>query len=254
MVLLQRSLDDAATTVCGRCSVCLGALPKPLAAHPEPDTVSAARLLLRGDDHVVEPRKMWPGGAFGARGRIPVGLAATAGRAVVYADAPEWREVVAAAFGDAGAPGDPGASGEPAAASHPPQLPAELVDGCIQVLVRWRPHWPARPSRVLGLAAAGHRRLVAELAEHIGSVGQLPHRTWAPATRVEERRTSGGDEAAAWRAALPVDDNLRDYVDGHAVLLLVDRTATGWPVTVAAAALREAGATAVLPLVVHRTP
>jgi ATP-dependent DNA helicase RecQ len=38
------------------------------------------------------------------------------------------------------------------------------------------------------------------------------------------------------------------------VLLVVDRTSTQWPVTVATAALRQAGAVAVLPLVVHKTP
>jgi ATP-dependent DNA helicase RecQ len=38
------------------------------------------------------------------------------------------------------------------------------------------------------------------------------------------------------------------------VLLVVDATSTMWPVTVAAALLRRAGAAAVLPLVLHRLP
>jgi ATP-dependent DNA helicase RecQ len=38
-------------------------------------------------------------------------------------------------------------------------------------------------------------------------------------------------------------------------LLLIDaRLRSGWTMTVAAALLREAGATAVLPLVLHQTP
>jgi ATP-dependent DNA helicase RecQ len=41
-------------------------------------------------------------------------------------------------------------------------------------------------------------------------------------------------------------------VAGRVVLLVVDASASQWPVTVAAATLREAGATAVLPLLVHR--
>jgi ATP-dependent DNA helicase RecQ len=41
-------------------------------------------------------------------------------------------------------------------------------------------------------------------------------------------------------------------VSGRTVLLVADVTSTGWPVTVAAAHLRDAGAKAVLPLVIHR--
>ncbi|NUS51653.1 MAG: hypothetical protein HOQ22_11525, partial [Nocardioidaceae bacterium] len=43
-------------------------------------------------------------------------------------------------------------------------------------------------------------------------------------------------------------------VAGRCVLLVVDATSTLWPVTVGAAALRRAGATTVLPLLLHRRP
>ncbi len=238
MMLLQKSLDDPGATPCGRCSVCLGKLPSPLSERPDDTTAAEVQRILRGDDHVVEPRKMWPGGAFGTKGRIPVELAAEVGRAVVFADAPEWRGVVAKAF-DSGSEAD---------------VPAELAEGCVQTLVRWKSHWATRPDRILGLAAQGHGELVQQLTEHVGSVGKLPHHTWLPTTRVRERETSGGEEAAAWRSALEPGDDVAGFVDGHAVLLLVDRTATLWPVTIASAALREAGATAVLPMVVHRQP
>ncbi|MBE7193173.1 MAG: hypothetical protein INR66_11910, partial [Gordonia polyisoprenivorans] len=42
-------------------------------------------------------------------------------------------------------------------------------------------------------------------------------------------------------------------VAGRAVLLVVDESRSGWPITLAASALRDAGATAVLPLLIHRT-
>ncbi|MGI8993314.1 MAG: RecQ family ATP-dependent DNA helicase [Nocardioidaceae bacterium] len=238
MMLLQQSLDDPDASPCGRCSVCLGGLPSPLTTRPDPATIRDAQRLLRGEDHVLEPRKMWPGGTFGTKGRIPAELGAAEGRVVVYADAPEWREVVAAAFDN------------PAESA----LPRELVDGCLETLVRWKASWSTRPQCVVGLAAAGHRELVAQLAEQMGSIGRLPQQTWSPSLPVSERQTSGGDEAAAWRAALEVNDALRSFVADQAVLLLVDRTATLWPVTVATAALREAGARAVLPMVVHRRP
>ncbi len=238
MVLLQTSLDDAGAAACGRCSVCLGRLPEPLSARPEPSTVEEIRRLLRSRDHVVEPRKMWPGGTFGTRGRIPGHLAAAEGRAVVHADAPEWQTTVSRAFAD------------PACV----ELPAELGEACLTTLSRWRTSWPARPEGVVGLSAAGYADLVGQIARHIGSAGQLPRHAWQPTGGVTERETSGADEAACWRAVLEVDDELRSFVDGQRILLVVDRTATGWPVTVAAAALRQAGATLVLPLVVHRLP
>jgi ATP-dependent DNA helicase RecQ len=42
-------------------------------------------------------------------------------------------------------------------------------------------------------------------------------------------------------------------VAGQNVLLVVDENASGWPITLAAAALREAGAATVSPLLIHRT-
>ena len=49
---------------------------------------------------------------------------------------------------------------------------------------------------------------------------------------------------------------LRDdvQVPGGPVLLVDDTYRTGWTATVAAALLRQAGATAVLPLVLHQLP
>ena len=70
MQLLQESLDDASAAPCGRCSVCLGRLPEALRERPSDETVAAVTAVLRGETHVLEPRKMWPGGAFGQRGRI----------------------------------------------------------------------------------------------------------------------------------------------------------------------------------------
>jgi ATP-dependent DNA helicase RecQ len=64
---------------------------------------------------------------------------------------------------------------------------------------------------------------------------------------------SSAEEATFWRdrlasVPLPVDPA------GRAVLLVVDATASLWPVTVAAALLRRAGASVVLPLLLHRRP
>jgi ATP-dependent DNA helicase RecQ len=60
------------------------------------------------------------------------------------------------------------------------------------------------------------------------------------------------EEAAMWRDRLVVADE--SAVQGRAVLLVVDATSSLWPVTIASALLRRAGASVVLPLLLHRRP
>ena len=233
MQLLQESLDDPSAEPCGRCSVCLGGLPEPLTAAPAPETVRAVSLLLRGETHVLEPRKMWPGGAFGSRGRIPAELMAEPGRAIVYADAPEWREIIRQVFGaDAPAPDD-------------------LLSAAVDTLTKWRATWSSRPEVAVALPAAGFPALTASVADHLASVGRLDRADLGITDPPRDPASmSSSEEAAAWRAAIQPSPD----VAGRAVLLVVDATSSLWPVTVAAAHLRKAGATTVLPLVIHRRP
>ena len=237
MQLLQESLDDPTAEQCGRCSVCRGELPEAFTGAPSPETVATVTGLLRGQVHVVEPRKMWPGGAFGSRGRIPVEEAHAPGRALVYADAPEWRETVAAMFArDAPAPG-------------------EVKDACVRLLSGWRRDWPARPEVVVDLPAEGFPELTRDIADHLASVGRLDRAALGVAAGPAGdlvREMGSAEEAAMWRDRLSVEDP--HAVAGRCVLLVVDATSSLWPVTVASALLRRAGAAVVLPLVVHRRP
>ena len=236
MLLLAQALDDEHAQECGRCSVCTGTLPDGLAEMPDEETVRQVEAALRNERHVLQPRKMWPGGAFGTRGRIRADQLAETGRAVVFADAPAWTDVVTGAFDtDTATP--------------------DLLEGAVRTLVDWRGEWGTRPTQVVALPAAGFNRLTGQVAEHLGDVGQLPVQTWHPATHVREGEAAGGAEAHAWRDALGSPrEMLTSSVTGQVVLLVVDRTSTQWPVTVAAAALGHAGAAAVLPLVVHKLP
>ena len=237
MQLLQESLDDTSAQECGRCSVCLGHLPQPLSGRPEPATVEAVTRRLRGEVTVLEPRKMWPGGAFGSRGRIPAALMAETGRAIVYADAPEWRELVTSTFVRDRAPSQ------------------ELRDAAVGALGHWRDSWPARPEVVVALPAAGYPLMTGGLADHLAQVGQLDRADLTVAMDPEAAADlSSSQEAALWRDAIRVNDKLLSAVSGKVVLLLVDATSTQWPITVAAAHLRQAEASLVLPLLVHRRP
>ena len=235
MQLLQEALDDPSAEPCGRCSVCLGRLPEGIIAAPSVEVARAVAASLRGQAQAVEPRRMWPGGAYGAKGRIPAGLQAEPGRALAYADAPEWREVVEAVF----------ARDAPA--------PDELVAGCVELLSRWRESWDARPEIVVGLPAAGYPLLVGGVVEGIAARGRLPTAGLGVAAPVAAGLSSP-EEAAHWREALVVPADTERAAAGRVVLLVVDATSSRWPITVATARLREAGAEAVAPLVLHLRP
>ncbi|MGH1562072.1 RecQ family ATP-dependent DNA helicase [Mumia sp. DW29H23] len=237
MQLLQESLDDPQAAPCGRCSVCRGTLPDGLAEAPQPETVRAVATVLRGEDHVLEPRKMWPGGAFGTRGRIAPDRAVEPGRALVHADAPEWREAVREMF-DRDAP-----------------APQEVLDACVQVLARWKADWRSRPEIAVALPAAGFAALTGSIADHLATVGRLDRAELATdvgRSAQEVRDLTSSDEAALWRDAVSVPGEAASAVAGRTVLLVVDASASQWPITVVGAALRAAGAAAVLPLLVHR--
>jgi ATP-dependent DNA helicase RecQ len=236
MELLQEVLDDPHAEPCGRCSVCRGGLPHGLSDRPDPATVRAVAQVLRAQVQQLEPRKMWPGGAFGARGRIPPEESHDVGRTLVYADAPEWRETVATLF----------ARDAPA--------PAEVTDACVRLLSQWRATWRQRPEVVVDLSTSGLPLMTGSVADHLASVGRLDRATLAgPSSPPDLRELSSSDEAAYWRDHLDAGP-VADAVRGRVVLLVVDASSSLWPVTVAAALLRRSGADAVLPLLLHRRP
>ena len=184
---------------------------------------------------MVDPRLQWPGGAFGSRKRIPPDRQAAKGRALAFADAPEWRELIDAAF-----------------ARDAPATP-ELLDAVVDLLSAWRAEWPARPEVVVGMPAAGFPELTGSVVAHVAAAGRLPSLMLDVRPPAATDPTSA-DEAAHWRDALGPPEAMPPEVRDRVVLLVVDATSTLWPVTVATATLREAGAGKVLPLVIHRRP
>jgi ATP-dependent DNA helicase RecQ len=231
MRFLQEALDDPEPSDCGRCSVCTGRLPGP-GARPSAQRIEAARVFARGQDVVIEPRKLWPSGGR-RKGRI---VGCSEGRALAFADDPGWAEVLLPLFG---APDGP--------------APQAVLDGLVAVLGRWRRNCDARPIAVVPMPSALHAQLIRSVASHVSSVGRLPLldtlRLAGPAPGAD---AASGAKVAALLACL----TLRPEVEIPAgPLLLIDaRYRSGWTMTVAAALLREAGATAVLPLVLHQLP
>ena len=229
MAYLQTALDDPMPAPCGRCSVCTGHLPFP-GLTPSADNLIAARDFLRGMDVDIEPRKRWPAGVR-RKGTI---RGFDAGRAVAFADDPGWVAELKALR--QAAPGD---------------VPAELLGGALALLGRWAKSWPARPVCVVPLPApdmAGNRRL----AEHIAQKGRL--------VMLDGFRWAGGP-APHDAASTPVVAHLESAIrwTGEAlpvgpVLLVSTEVRTRWTATVAAALLREQGASQVILLALHLQP
>ncbi|MFV0459973.1 MAG: DEAD/DEAH box helicase [Actinomycetales bacterium] len=245
MQLLQQALDDPDAAPCGRCSVCTGQLPAGLSPMPELSTTQAVGAALRSRPLVLEPRKMWPGGEFGSRGRIAPADAVDEGRVLVRADAPEWSELVAACFGSTAA-----AQAQHERTAPSPAAAADLAAAVVRVLSGWRTDWAERPEVVVGLPAAGYRELVDQLVREVATVGRLDETTIDLRDGPPPSRDlPSAAEAAHWQSRLNADSS---EVAGRVVLLVVDRSHSGWPATVAGALLRRAGARRVLPLVVHQ--
>ncbi len=229
MEFLQRALDDPDPGPCGRCSVCDGRLPAP-GAHPSSELVEAARRFFRGRDVVIEPRKLWVSGLAGRKGKI-AGVAP--GRALAFADDPAWGDVLRVLW------------------QRDAPAPPEVLDGLVQVLVRWSASWE-RPVAVVAMPSRRFPLLVGSLAEQVARVGRLP--------LVDALGVSGppptADAASAVRARdLLARTSVRDGVSFDGPVLLVDDTVrTRWTITVASALLAEVGASQVMPLAVHRLP
>ncbi|MHB8189858.1 MAG: RecQ family ATP-dependent DNA helicase [Ferrimicrobium sp.] len=233
MEFLQQALDDPDPGPCGRCSVCTRELPVQ-GFDVNTESVSAARAYLRGADVVIEPRKLWPKGVADGRGGRITG--AGTGRALTFADSPEWREVVRAMSG--------------------PDLPLddEVFDGVVSVLSRWRRQWTARPVAIVPMPSRHHPRMIMDLATRIAQVGKL---AIIDALEVTGPRPSDAAASLFKVETLVAGLHLQPGVvlpTNGPVLLVDDTYRSGWTMTIAAALLREAGVSAVMPLVVHQLP
>ena len=232
--VLREALDDPAMSNCGRCSACTGAMPGGLTAQPAREQVLAAQAYLRGADVIVEPRKMWTSG-MQKSGRIPPEERVELGRALAFAADPGWPEVEPFMFGS------------------DQDAPDWLIEGLVNVLARWKSDWVQRPTLLVPVPSTRKPKLVTSVAERLAQIGQLRISN----ALVISGSPAEGELSTKARAAYQEQRiSLAPNVDlnGHSILLVDERLRTGWTLTLAAALLREAGASAVYPLVVHKQP
>jgi ATP-dependent DNA helicase RecQ len=179
---------------------------------------------------VVEPRKQWPSGLPGRKGKIGF---LQPGRALAYADDPAWSGELADLWrGD-----------------HPASR--AVLDGMVEVLKRWSRSWQ-RPTAVVAMPSRRFPTLVRSVAQHLAEIGRLP---LVDALEVSGPPPEADGSSAARAKDLIYRTTLRPGTElGGTVLLVDDFIRSRWTMTVAAALLADAGARSVLPLAVHQRP
>jgi ATP-dependent DNA helicase RecQ len=255
MAFLRHALDDpdlADGWRCGRCDVCGGTSAGEM---PDEREVAAARQRLAVPGVEVEPRRQWPSGmaALGVpvSGRIAEGERPGTGRAVARMDGIGWGGLLRDLFAGPSGADDPDAGpvdGDP----DVPTLPVALQRAVIEVLDAWRPE-PA-PAGVVVVESASRPELVRQLAQgvahHLGLpvVGAVRP---APGVTAGRHDVNSAQRLAtvAGRLELDLSERAAAGLPGRAVVLVDDRTDSGWTLTVASRLLRLAGASAVHPFV-----
>ncbi len=236
MRFLREQLDDPEAADCGRCDNCGGFA---VSADVSASALEEADARLARPGVVVEPRKMWPT----ALANLGVEISTSSIRRLkgkISAGASEGRAVARLTdLGHGQALRDlfrPGAPDGP--------VPVPLVHAVIEVLRDWQPHVDG----IVVVESATRPILVADLADGLSRFLKKPLvGTWAIADpSVEPGR--GAMNSAQRVAAVGRRCRLEGEIPGGPVLLVDDVVVTGWSLTLAARAIREAGATGVLPL------
>ncbi len=236
MAFLQESLDDDSAAACGRCDSCAGGwFPTDI-----PDTaVTTARGRLERAGVEIEPRAQWPSGmdrlGVPLKGRIDAGHAMQPGRAVARLTDLGWGQQLRSLLRAEDAP-----------------APPELLRACVPILRDW--DWAQRPVAVVAVPSRTRPQLVESVAQGLAQMGRLD---WLGSLDLVEGGPvgeSGGNSAfrlaGVWGRLAPTSAQRSALggLDGP-VLLVDDLSSSRWTLTVAAQALREAGASGVLPFV-----
>ncbi len=232
MRYLREQLDDPEAADCGRCDNCGGL---------SLDTGVSEAALAEADARLARPgvpiaaRKMWPTGlpAIGVQLKGKIAEPAGEGRAVARLTDLGYGQALRELF-------RPG--------TEDGAVPVPLVKAVVEVLGDWRPHVEA----IVVCESATRGALTADLAAGLSRYLSVPVAArWAVVDEgVEPGRGAVNSAqrvaAVGRRCDLVVDDV--EALRGASVLLVDDLVVTGWTLTLAARAIRAAGASGVVPL------
>ena len=232
MRYLREQLDDPEAADCGRCDNC-GGLSLDTGVSEAALAEADARLARPGVP--IAPRKMWPTGlpAIGVQLKGKIAEPAGEGRAVARLTDLGYGQALRELF-------RPG--------TEDGAVPVPLVKAVVEVLGDWRP----RVDAIVVCESATRGALTADLAAGLSRYLRVPVAArWAVVDEgVEPGRGAVNSAqrvaAVGRRCDLVVDDS--DALRGASVLLVDDLVVTGWTLTLAARAIRAAGASGVVPL------
>lgn len=237
MRYLREQLDDVGpdgrAADCGRCDNCGGLT---LSTSVSEAAVAEAGQRLSRPGVVLEPRRMWPTAlanlGLDLKGKIADG--AEPGRTVARLTDLGHGQALRALFRE-DTPDGP--------------VPPGLAQAVMEVMKDWAPEWTSRPDAIVVVESATRPTLVRDLADGLSRVMQIPVvGAWAisdPSVPPRAGQSNSAQRVAAVRRRGGLD---AEVPAGATVLLVDDQVATGWTLTVAATAIRAAGASAVLPL------
>jgi ATP-dependent DNA helicase RecQ len=232
MRFLRDQLDDPAVgdgpPECGRCDNCGGFAVSDSVSET---AIAEARTRLARPGVVIEPRRMWPTAlahlGIDLKGRISA--SAEEGRAVARLTDLGHGQALRELFGRTEPDGP---------------VPETLARAVVEVLVDWHP-------QIAGIAvveSATRPTLTADLADGLARYLQRPLVARWAIVDPSVGPGHGAMNSAQRVAAVSRRYRLEGDVPAGPVLLVDDQVATGWTLTLAARALRGAGATSVLPL------
>ncbi|WP_394940281.1 RecQ family ATP-dependent DNA helicase [Psychromicrobium sp. YIM B11713] len=246
MEFLARALDDPAAAPCGRCDNCAG---RWFSGELEETAVRAASNSLQQLGLPLEPRAQWPTGmdrlgvlseGKAVKGKIALEDRSAEGRVLARLTDLGWGGALRELFAE-------GAADQ--------EISQEMLRASVQLLKEWaQSGWSGagRPAVVVSIPSRRKPQLVKSLATGIAQIGQLRYAGELSLVHGGPSGERGGNSAyrlaGVWER-LAVGAELATQLSGQTVLLVDDLVDSRWTVTVAARALRQAGASAVLPLV-----
>jgi ATP-dependent DNA helicase RecQ len=231
---LRELLDDPEAADCGRCDVCTGApTVAPAAGQPAARERAAleeeALVHLRSGVVELEPRKRWAGAAGSGlpSGNIPAGDRVEVGRGLGVLGDGGWGPAIATALTGDG-------------------LDPELLGAFLGVVEAWAPEpgpeWvtfvPSRSGTV-----------PADVAAYLGRQLGLPVHDVVERVAWDRPAQSGLANSVQQLQNVHGAFTVRPDVPAGPVLVVDDITDSRWTLTTVGAALRRAGASSVLPLV-----
>ncbi len=230
MEFLARALDDPSAERCGKCANCRGQPVVPVEYNP--DLGNRAAIFLKRCHQLLPPRKQWPSGGalptYGFTGRIGEDLRAEEGRALCLWRDAGWGEMVADGKYRHG------------------RFDDELVRACVEMIETWNPR-PA-PEWIACIPSRNRPELVPDFARRLAAALDLPFYDYLRKVRnnsPQKEMLNSFQQARNLDGVFVVEPSCLPHT---ACFLIDDVTDSKWTLTVAAALLRRAGASAVFPL------